>query len=191
MYKTIEIIKTYVPYNEQEAADKSFALNAIDKFDNILTRQNQFCHITANAFIVNQDFTKVLCCFHNIYKSWGLVGGHTDGIDDPEFVARKEAKEEAGISSFSLLQKQPISFDVLVTEGHFKRGKYVCSHCHINLCYLFMADDKQPIRHKEDENTSVKWIEIADLPTIAREDCMKKVYAKIIEKIELMNNKDC
>ena len=69
MSKTIEMLKKYVPYNEQEKEDIAVIVKAEEIFGDILTRQNQFCHLTSSAFVINKDHTKVLCIYHNIYKS--------------------------------------------------------------------------------------------------------------------------
>ena len=93
----IEEIKEYVPYDEQEAADKEAILYAINNFDNLLTRENPLAHITSSGYIVNKDKTKVLMIYHNIYNSWSWTGGHADGDEDLLYVAIKEAKEETGV----------------------------------------------------------------------------------------------
>ena len=92
MSKTIEMIKNYVPFNEQEEKDKQFFIDCESK-DQILTRDNELCHLTASAFIINEKHDKVLCVYHNIYNSWSYVGGHADGDDDMLYVAMKEARE--------------------------------------------------------------------------------------------------
>ena len=63
-------IENYKPYNVQEEQDKKVMLKYIDAFDNVLTRNNEFGHFTASAWVVNKDRTKVLMIYHNIYKSW-------------------------------------------------------------------------------------------------------------------------
>ena len=95
MSKTVEMLKKYVPYNEQEKEDIALIVKAEEIFGNILTRENQFCHLTSSAFVINKDHTKVLCIFHNIYESWSWIGGHADGDDDMLYVAQKETKEES------------------------------------------------------------------------------------------------
>ena len=90
----IEEIKEYIPYNDQEAADKEAILYAISNFDNLLTRENPLAHITSSGYIVNKDKTKVLMIYHNIYDSWAWVGGHADGDDDLLRVIKKEIEEE-------------------------------------------------------------------------------------------------
>ena len=62
-----EQIENYVPYNEQEKADKEIMLNCIDGFEDVLTRDNKLFHFTASNWIVNKKRTKVLMIYHNIY----------------------------------------------------------------------------------------------------------------------------
>ena len=88
--------------------DVEIILRAEEIFGNILTRDNEFCHLTASAFIVNKSHNKVLCIYHNIYKSWGWVGGHADGDDDMMYVSMKEAREETSLEKFNVIQEMPI-----------------------------------------------------------------------------------
>ena len=66
MSKTTEMLKKYVPYNEQEREDISLIIKAEEIFGDILTRDNKFCHLTSSAFVINKEHTKVLCIYHNI-----------------------------------------------------------------------------------------------------------------------------
>ena len=187
MQNTLQIIKEFSPFNEQEKTDKQTMLNASKLFNNLLSRKNEFCHFTFSAFIINKQRTKVLCCFHNIYNSWSLPGGHADENDAPIDVAKKEAAEETGILNITCLSSSPIALDILTTDGHFKNGYYVSAHLHFNLCYLFEADQNQPIKPKPDENKDVRWLKIQDLPKLAREPQMKIVYKKIIQHLTIKN----
>ena len=65
-----ELIRNYKPYNMQETEDKKVMLKYLDTFDDCLTRNNVFGHFTSSSFVVNQDYTKVLMAYHNIYKSY-------------------------------------------------------------------------------------------------------------------------
>ena len=72
-------LEEYQPCNEQEDKDKQVMLKYINTFDDVLTRNNEFGHFTASAWVVNQEKTKVLMIYHNIYQSWAWTGGHADG----------------------------------------------------------------------------------------------------------------
>ena len=182
MSKTIEMLKKYVPYNEQEKEDIRMMIKAEEMFMNVLTRENEFCHLTASAFIINKEHTKVLCIYHNIYKSWGWVGGHADGDDDMLYVAIKEAKEETSLENFSVVGTQPISVEMLPVKSHVRKGKYVPSHQHLNVTYLFEANERDTIHILEDENSAIGWLSFEELINKCEEPYMLPVYEKIIEK---------
>ncbi len=187
MSRTVELLKRYVPYNEQEKNDVKMIIDAEKIFGDILTRDNEFCHLTASAFIINKHHTKVLCIFHNIYQSWGWVGGHADGDDDMLYVAKKETKEETSLENFVVLSEMPISVEILPVKGHEKRGKYVSAHVHLNVTYLFEADEHDSIKILEEENSNVGWLTFDELLDSADEPHMLPVYKKIIEKIKKLN----
>ena len=185
MSKTIEMIKNYVPFNEQEVKDKQFFIDC-ENIEQILTRENERCHLTSSGFVVNKDKTKILCSYHNIYKSWTWVGGHADGDDDMLYVAMKEAKEETSIKSVKPLLNIPISLESVLVLGHIKRGKYVPAHIHLNVTYLLEADENELIETKPDENSGVEWLTFDELLNKATEIYMIPVYKKIIEKIKVL-----
>ena len=185
MSKTIEMIKNYVPFNEQEVKDKQFFIDC-ENIEQILTRENERGHLTSSGFVVNKDKTKILCSYHNIYKSWTWVGGHADGDDDMLYVAMKEAKEETSIKSVKPLLNIPISLESVPVLGHIKRGKYVPAHIHLNVTYLLEADENELIETKPDENSGVEWLTFDELLNKATEIYMIPVYKKIIEKIKVL-----
>ena len=185
MSKTIEMIKNYVPFNEQEVKDKQFFIDC-ENIEQILTRENERCHLTSSGFVVKKDKTKILCSYHNIYKSWTWVGGHADGDDDMLYVAMKEAKEETSIKSVKPLLNIPISLESVPVLGHIKRGKYVPAHIHLNVTYLLEADENELIETKPDENSGVEWLTFDELLNKATEIYMIPVYKKIIEKIKVL-----
>lgn len=185
MSKTIEMIKSYKPYNEQEEKDKQFFIEC-ENIEQILTRDNERCHLTSSAVVVNKQRTKMLCIYHNIYNSWTWVGGHADGDDDMLYVAKKEAGEETSIKNIKVLIDKPIAIDSLPVAGHVKRGKYVPAHSHLNVTYLFEADDTEKIQIKADENSNVAWLSFEEILKFTTEPHMKPVYRKIFDRAKLV-----
>ena len=182
--KIKEQIERYIPYNEQEESDKKLMLDYINKFDDVLTRENKMCHFTASNWIVNEDRTKVLMIYHNIYKSWAWTGGHADGDSDLLHVALKEAEEETGINNLKLLSDGIYGIQILTVDSHIKKEKFVSSHLHLDCCFLFEANEKDNLRIKKDENSGVKWIDIDKVTEITNEEKMKPIYAKLNSKIK-------
>lgn len=46
-----EQIENFVPFNEQEQADKKMMLAYIHTFKDVLTRENKMCHFTASSWL--------------------------------------------------------------------------------------------------------------------------------------------
>ena len=160
-------------------------LKFLSDFDNTLTRQNEYGHFTASAFVLNKERTKTLMIYHNIYNSWTWVGGHSDGDNDLLYVAIKEAKEETGIKNVKPIIGDIYSLETVTVNGHIKRGKYVGSHLHFNVTYLLEADEDEIITIKEDENSGVEWVPIENIISKSSEKWLRKnIFTKIIEKMK-------
>ena len=102
----IDAIEKYRPYNEQEEMDKPLILNWIKNEKDAFLRENKIAHITASAWVVNKDRSKVLMVYHNIYHSWSWLGGHADGETylleaDPKENVSVKADENSGVAWFS------------------------------------------------------------------------------------------
>ena len=182
----IELIKNYTPCDDAEKKDKELILHCIDKFDDVLTRDNGIAHITSSGFVVNKRKDKVLMVHHNIYNSWAWTGGHADGDKDLLAVAIKEAKEETGVKNIHPVTSEIFSIDILPVLGHIKRGSYVSAHLHLSLAYLLEADEDELLIVKSDENSAVKWIPMDAVSLYCTEPHMQKVYEKIICKIKAL-----
>ena len=149
--KLIQQLKEYTPFNEQEELDKSLILNWIEHNADAFSRENKVAHVTASAWVVNKDRSKVLMVYHNIYQSWSWLGGHADGETDLLSVAIREVKEEAGITNVHPVSEEIYSLESLTVDGHVKNGKYVSSHLHFNITYLLEADSKEAVSIKAEE----------------------------------------
>ena len=182
--RLIEEIEKYEPFNEMEERDKELILRALRREENVFSRENSLCHMTASAWISSPDRTKVLMAYHNIYDSWSWLGGHADGDTDLLRVALKEAEEESGLSKVKPLMQDIFSLEVLTVDGHMKKGKYVSSHLHLNVTYLLEADDREMVRAKEDENTGVRWFSPEDAVAASSEPWFREhIYSKLNEKL--------
>ena len=179
-----EQLQSYIPYNEQEQADKELMLEYIEKFEDVLTRENKMCHFTASNWIVNKERTKILMAYHNIYKSWAWTGGHADGDSNLLKVALKEAEEETGLKNFKLLSNGIYGLQILTVDSHIKRGKFVCSHVHLDCCFLLEADENEELKIKEDENSGLKWFNIENVIEASSEKQMHSIYQKLNDKLK-------
>ena len=177
------ILESYQPCSEQEENDRRMMLRYLDLFPDALLRTNETAHFSASAWVVNPASDKVLMIYHNIYKSWSWPGGHADGESDLLSVALREIREETGVKDVHAVSPDVFSLEILTVNAHFKRGKYVVPHLHLNLTYLLEADDTQQLHIKADENSGVRWFGLDEAIEACCEPEMKIVYAKLNEKL--------
>ena len=181
--KLREQIIGYTPWNEQEKKEKELILSYMGQFQDIFTRENPMAHMTASSWIVNEDYTKVLMIYHNIYNSWAWTGGHADGDEDLLHVAVKEAREETGLSSVVPITEKIYSMEILGVNGHVKRGEFVGTHVHLNITYLLQASEQEVLRIKPDENSGVRWEPIEEAVSLSNEPYMQTIYKKLNDKL--------
>ncbi len=184
----IKQIEDFSPYNEEEKKDKETILAALNKEEGVFTRENEILHLTSSCWIVNKEKDKVLLCYHNIYKAWSWLGGHNDDEVDCLSVALREAKEESGLSNFKILNNGKIfSLEILTVDGHYKKGKYVSSHLHLNITYLLQEDENDRLIIKEDENSGLRWVKLDDVYSLSSERWMvEHIYKKLNAKLSEM-----
>lgn len=176
-----QTIRSYIPKDEREAEEKAEMLTLIDREgERLLVRDCAYAHMTASSIIVNRARTKTLMAFHKIYQSWAWTGGHADGETDLLHVAMREAKEETGIEHLKRIGNGAASLEILPVWAHVKRGKAVGSHLHLNVSYLFEADDALPLRIAADENSAVGWLPIDRLHEYVSEQDMLPIYKKLL-----------
>ena len=186
----IQDIEKFIPYNEQEEKDKEEILRRLKNNEKLLTRDNKSAHLTASAWILNQDHNKVLMAYHNLYDSWAWLGGHADGESDLLKVCIKEVKEESHIKDIKVLTLDIFSLEILTVDGHIKKGEYVSSHLHLNVTYLLEANDQQTLSIKEYEISNIGWFLLDDALKASSEPWfVDNIYSKLNEKVKLYDQK--
>lgn len=184
-----EAIAAFKPFNEQEQADKSVILHALDTDPNCFDRSAQ-AHMACSIWVVDPTMTQTLLVYHNIYDSWSWIGGHADGEANLRAVALRELQEETGVEHARIVECGPgdiFSLEVLTVDGHEKRGAYVSSHLHLNITYLAVADPAEQTRIKPDENSGVRWAPLEDAIRLSTEPWIRtRIYRKLIDKTALL-----
>ena len=182
-----EQIKAYRPWNEQERQDQALILAFLERNPDAFYRSNLLAHMTASAWVVNPQRSKALMVYHRLYDSWSWAGGHADGEEDLLAVALREVREETGVQRLRPVTEDIYSLEVLTVDGHEKRGRYVPSHLHLNVTYLLEAEEDQPLRICEAENSGVAWFSLADALAASTEPWfVERIYKKLNEKLKVL-----
>ena len=184
----IEEVRNFKSFNEQEERDQKIILEKLETVPDLFLRTNLTEHMTASAWVVNHDRTKLLMAYHKIYDSWSWLGGHADGEEDLRRVALKEVSEESGIQTVTLIRPDILSLEILTVDGHEKKGQYVPSHLHLNVTYLIEADDRETTHIREGETTGVAWFGIDEAVAASSEPWFReRIYGKLNAKLRAEN----
>ena len=158
-------------YNEQNEIIHNFN-QFINTNPNCFSRDNLPGHITGSAFVVNQNFDKVLFTYHAKLKKWLQLGGHAEGEIIVQNVALKEACEESGIDEFDFIDI--LNFPAISTTTHFHEiipfdldihlipeRKTEPAHYHYDVRFILVA------KHEDfkisEESLDLKWISLNDV----------------------------
>lgn len=180
----IAALAAYRPWNEQEARDRTELLRRLKSGEELYSRENLSAHLTASAWVVSPDRTKVLLAHHDLYGSWAWLGGHADGERDLLAAAMREVREESGLAAVRPVTEAIYSLETLPVSGHEKRGIYVPSHLHLNLTFLLEADPALPVRHRPGENSAVAWFGLEEAVAASSEPWLRdRIYRKLNEKL--------
>ncbi len=179
----IRQLREYVPFNEQEEADRRMMLEKLENEPDVFLRSSLLYHMTASGWVTDPSRTRVVMAYHRIYDSWAWLGGHADGDEDLLAVALREVNEESGLHAVPV-NRDIFSIEAVTVNGHVKRGAYVPSHVHLNVTYLLEADPVQELRVKEDENAGVAWFTLDGAVEASTEPWIRQnVYAKLNAKL--------
>ena len=178
-----QAVDAIVPGDAREAAERATILTLMEREgEALLYRDCAWAHLTASSIILNADGSRTLMAYHRIYHSWAWTGGHADGDASPEMTARREAQEETGIGSLALIGTRAASVEILPVWAHERRGCAVGSHLHLNISYLFRADESQALRVSPEENTRVAWLPVSELRQYVSEPDMIPIYQRLIDR---------
>lgn len=177
-------LNAFRPWNEQEEQDRAELLRRLESGEALYGRENRSAHLTASAWVVSPDRSRVLLAYHNLYDSWAWLGGHADGDRDLLAVALREVREESGLEDVRPVSPDIYSVEILTVDGHEKRGAYVSSHLHLNVTFLLEADPAAPVRRRPGENSAVGWFSLEEAVAASSEPWFRKrIYSKLNGKL--------
>jgi 8-oxo-dGTP pyrophosphatase MutT (NUDIX family) len=134
-------------------------------------------HLTASAWIVNADYSKVVLLFHSKLSKWLQSGGHIeDGETDLLIAAQREATEETG------LVVEPIQTEIFDIDVHLIPEYWnTPDHYHYDVRFIFRADENQ-VPVVSPESKAVRWVSLDEAATLTKDE---PSIARMIEKTRL------
>jgi len=127
-------------------------------------------HVTGSAWIINERRDRTLLVHHRKLNRWLQPGGHADGGFDLASVAFREAREETGLHSVSLLSPKIFDIDIHLIPARIDEPK----HLHFDVRFIFIADDSELLARSE-ESHDIRWVALSQLTTLTQEESVLRM----------------
>jgi 8-oxo-dGTP pyrophosphatase MutT (NUDIX family) len=155
----LNLLENYHTDFEEEYFFISRFRSLISNFKDAFSRSLITGHITASAWILDNNFGSAVLVHHRKLNKWLQPGGHTDGQEDVVAAAFREAKEETGLSNLQIVNDQIFDLDIHIIPPHGQ----VSAHFHYDIRFLILAD-KSEMPSVSHESHDVKWFNFHDVP---------------------------
>lgn len=144
------------PEGTEEAAHLAAILTFVAAHEDPFDRTIPHAHLTASAFVLSWDGSRVLLLHHRKLGRWLQPGGHAEsGEADGEHVALREAHEETGIADLRLHPDAPRPLDVDVHSIPARGSER--AHLHLDLRYAVMAPMTAVLLRSAKEASALRW----------------------------------
>lgn len=122
-------------------------------------------HFTASALVISADNQRVLLLHHRKLNLWLQPGGHADGDQNLEFVAKKEVQEETGLTDLEVVPDSLGNrvFDLDIHEIPARKSDPV--HQHFDVRFLLRCRPGSEELTPNHESNDIRWFQRDRLPT--------------------------
>lgn len=170
----ISALEAVVPFGSVEREMISRTIKFINNHEFPMNQNLEAGHLTGSAWIVNKDRTKALLTHHTKLGMWLQLGGHAEQEDlSIRDTAAREAREESGLLSIQLINKDILSVDVHMIPER----KGFPAHPHYDIQFLFEADENEKLAIS-DESEDLKWIAFNEICNYNNELSIRRMLEK-------------
>ena len=177
MFELFKEIKNFLPYDYDEAECKRKFLNFLLDNSNCFSRSNLIGHVTAGGLVCDGK-GNILLNHHKASGMWFQFGGHSDGCEDLLRVAKREIKEESGLTDIELGVDGIFNLDIVKVPA--RPNKNEPEHFHYDVNFMFITNNKN--FQMSDESMEIKWVTINEAKRLVNP--LDKGMLRMIDKYE-------
>jgi len=172
-----ELLSRHRPEDEKEAEHRERMLELLEaRFDPFSRQHFEPGHFTASAFVLDENRERLLTLYHRKLARWLQPGGHVEP-SDPDLLgtARREVREEVGLTRLSWMAEAPGIFDLDVHPiPAFGPDP---AHAHFDVRFLFVAEE--PANLTSPEGRAIQWVELDSVPVLLSDASVLRAVAKV------------
>ena len=170
----LDLLAAHVACWPEDAERATTIADFVAEHPDCLLRTCRPGHVTGSAWVLSPDRRHVLLTHHRKLHRWLQLGGHADGESDLLQVALREAREESGLSDFTLLPgdegRLPFDLDVHLIPSRGDEPE----HLHHDVRFLLIAAPGQTAR-ASDESHELRWVARARLADFVSEESLLRM----------------
>lgn len=168
----IDQLRAYRAFNAREEEMRARILAFVEVHEDCFERSLLEGHITASAWVLNDERTEALLVHHARLDKWLQPGGHCDGSPDVLATAQREVLEETGVATVPALDG---IFDL---DAHdIPARKHEPAHVHYDVRFLLRADRSVPLVVSE-ESRAVAWVALDQVAGLNTDESVLRLVEK-------------
>ncbi len=171
--KLLNLLENYVTEDKLELQMLLETIAFVSQNEDCFMRELLEGHITASAWIIDQNTQKTVLIHHKKLQKWFQPGGHCDGNADVLSVAFKELAEETGLNEIKILSEN--IFDVDIHQIPERKG--IPSHLHYDIRFLFLGNSSETPK-VSDESLAVEWVSWVQIPDFNSSESILRMLRK-------------
>ncbi len=173
----LEALLAHAPADAEEAADLARIVEFVKANESPFDRSIAAGHLTASALVLSASGARVLLLHHRKLSRWLQPGGHAEpGEAEGLAVARREVREETGLSDVALHPRAPGLFDVDVHEIPARKDEP--AHLHLDLRYLLLAPEGAAVERQLEEASALRWFGWDELAPLDLDHGLRRALGK-------------
>jgi 8-oxo-dGTP pyrophosphatase MutT (NUDIX family) len=166
----IAALEKFPTSQQDEEVIRNRFLHLLTTAPNSAHRDNFPAHLTASAWVIHATLDACLLIFHKKLGIWIQAGGHADGDFNLLEVAKREVREETGLSVQVLLDGAIFDLDIHDIPERANTPR----HQHFDVRYLFRAEEESHLI-PNDEVQAVEWVMFDELEKYTREESIVRM----------------
>jgi 8-oxo-dGTP pyrophosphatase MutT (NUDIX family) len=172
----LQLLQAHQPWDTHEQQMLQRLTAFVDEHKNFYSRELLIGHVTASAWITNQNCSHALLVHHGKLNKWLQPGGHIEDDTDMLVAALREAREETG------LPVQPLSESIFDVDIHAIPARpNEPTHLHYDIRFLLGANKDAPLIITN-ESKDLAWVVLDEIENLTREESVLRMVRKMLQQ---------